>query len=183
MEKKHGPWIIKETVLKYKNPWIEVREDQVMRPDGKPGIFGVVEMKPGISVLALDEEGFVYLTEEFHYAIGKESIEVVSGAIDKGEKPIDAAKRELEEELGIKAEEWIDLGKVDPFTSVIHSPAYLFLARKLRFTETKQEGTEKIQCKKILLQDIIKLVLESKITHGPSCVLILKVQEYLRSSK
>lgn len=180
MKKKHGPWIIKETILKYKNPWIEVREDQVTRPDGKSGIFGVVEMKPGISVLALDEEGFVYLTEEFHYAIGKESIEVVSGAIDQGEEAIDAAKRELEEELGIEAEEWINLGHLDPFTSVIHSPAYLFLAKRLHFGETKQEGSEKIQCKKIPFQDTINMVLESKITHGPSCVLILKAQGYLR---
>ncbi len=183
MEKKHGPWIIKETGLKYKNPWIEVREDQVTRPDGKPGIFGVVEMKQGVSVLALDEEGFVYLTEEFHYAIGKKNLEAVSGAIDHGEEPIDAAKRELEEEVGIQAEEWIDLGRVDPFTSVIHSPASLFLARKLKFTKTKQEGTEKIRAKKILLQDAVRMVLESKITHGPSCVLILKAQEYLRSQE
>lgn len=99
----------------------------------------------------MDEEGFVYLTKEFHYAIGKESIEVVSGAIDQAEKPIDAAKRELEEELGIQAEEWIDLGRVDPFTSVVHSSAYLFLAKRLKFTKTKQEATEKIQCKKIVV--------------------------------
>ncbi|MEK6920861.1 MAG: NUDIX hydrolase [Nanoarchaeota archaeon] len=114
---------------------------------------------------------------------GKESVEVVSGAIDEGEKPINAAKRELEEELGIQAEEWLDLGRVDPFTSVVHSPAYLFLARKLKFTKRKQEGTEKIRCNKIPLQDAIKMVIESKITHGPSCVLILKAQDFLRSSE
>ena len=64
--KEHGPWKIKESVIKYKNPWIEVREDKVIRPDGKSGIFGVVNMKHGISVLPMDDEGFVYLTEEFN---------------------------------------------------------------------------------------------------------------------
>lgn len=182
MERKHGPWIIKETVSKYKNPWIEVNEDQVIRPDGKPGIFGTVKMKSGISVLAVDEEGFGYLTSEFHYALGKNSIETVSGAIDENEKPLDAAKRELEEELGIRADEWINLGIVHPFTSVIDSPAYLFLARKLRFTKRRLEGTEKITCKKIALQDAIQMVLDSKIIHGPSCVLILKAQEYLKKN-
>ena len=118
MERTNGPWVIKESVPAYKNPWIEVTEDQVIRPDGKPGIFGLVNMKPGVSVLALDESGFVYLTDEFHYAIGKDSIEVVSGAIDNIESSLDAAKRELEEELGIKAEEWIDLGEVNPFTTL-----------------------------------------------------------------
>lgn len=180
MVRKKGPWTIKETIPKYKNSWIEVKEDQVIRPDGKPGIFGVVSMMPGVSVLPLDEGGFVYLTSEFHYAIEQNSIEVVSGAIDENEKSLDAAKRELEEELGIKAEEWIELGMVNPFTTVIKSPAYLFLARKLNFTKTNQEGTENIKLVKIKFDKAIRMVMESKITHGPSCVLILKAKEFLK---
>lgn len=179
MERKNGPWIIKDTIPKYKNPWIEVKEDQVIRPDGKSGIFGIVNMKAGISVLPLDDNGFVYLTDEFHYAIEKDSIEVVSGAIDENEKPIAAAKRELEEELGIQADEWTDLGIVNPFTTVIKSPAYLFLARKLKFTESNQEETENIKLVKVKFEEAVKMVMESKITHGPSCVVILKVKEYL----
>ncbi|MEK6868389.1 MAG: NUDIX hydrolase, partial [Nanoarchaeota archaeon] len=164
---------------KYKNPWIEVTEDDVIRADGKLGIFGVVTMKAGVSVLPLDDDGFIYLTDEFHYAIKKQGIEVVSGAIDDKEKPIDAAKRELQEELGIKAEEWIELGVVNPFTTVITSPAYLFLSRKLTFTDTNQEGTENIKLVKVSLDDAVKMVMESKITHGPSCVLILKAKTFL----
>lgn len=180
MVRKHGPWVIKETILKYKNPWIEVNEDQVIRPDGKPGTFGKIKMKPGISVLPLDDNGFVYLTKEFHYAIGKDSIETVSGAIDDNEKSIDAAKRELQEELGISADEWFDLGFVNPFTTVIDSPAYLFLARKLKFNKTNQEGTESIQLEKVKLDEAVNMVINSKITHGPSCVLILKAHEFLK---
>lgn len=179
MFSKNGPWTIKETIPKYQNPWIEVKEDQVIRPDGKPGIFGVVNMKAGISVLPMDDQGFVYLTDEFHYAIEKDSIEVVSGAIDDDENPIDAAKRELEEELGILADEWTNLGEVNPFTTVIKSPAYLFLARKLTFTESNQEGTENIKLVKVRFEEAVKMVMESKITHGPSCVVILKAKGYL----
>lgn len=180
MVRKNGPWTIKETIPKYKNPWIEVKEDQVIRPDGKPGIFGIVNMKPGISVLPLDDQGFVYLTDEFHYAIEQDSIEVVSGAIDENEKPLDAAKRELEEELGIKAEEWLELGIVNPFTTVIKSPSYLFLARNLKFIKSNQEGTENIKLIKVKFYDAVKMVMESKITHGPSCVLIFKANKFLK---
>ena len=91
--KTNGPWKIKDSQVKYKNPWISVREDQVIRPDGKDGIFGVVEMVAGASVLPLDDDGFVYLTKEFHYAIEQDSVEVVSGAIDEGETALEAAKR------------------------------------------------------------------------------------------
>ncbi|MBI2607286.1 MAG: NUDIX hydrolase [Candidatus Doudnabacteria bacterium] len=180
MIRKNGPWTVNETALKYKNLWIEVKEDQVTRPDGKPGIFGVVSMKPGISVLPLDDNDHAYLTDEFHYAVEQDSIEVVSGAIDENEKPLDTAKRELEEELGIKAEEWIGLGIVNPFTTVIKSPAYLFLARKLNFIKTNQEGTENIKLVKVKFGDAVRMVMESKITHGPSCVLILKAKEFLK---
>lgn len=179
MEKINGPWKIIDTILKYKNPWIEVREDQVIRPDGKPGIFGVVNMKAGISVLPIDEEGFVYLTKEFHYAIEKDSIETVSGGIDDNEKPLDTAKRELLEELGIEAEEWIDLGLVNPFTTVIKSPANIFIAKKLKFKGANPEGTEIIGTIKVKLEQAVDMVMRSEITHGQSCILILKANEYL----
>ena len=148
--KEHGPWKIKSSVVKYENPWIEVREDQVIRPDGKDGLFGVVTMKSGASILALDDEGYVYLTEEFRYALGRISVEVVSGALDDGENLLQAAQRELKEEAGIEAEEWIDLGIVNPFTSIIDSPANIYLARKLRVTDDlRHEGTEFITLHKI----------------------------------
>lgn len=178
--KTNGPWKIKKSVVKYKNPWIKVREDKVLRPDGKSGIFGVVEMVPGVSILPLDAKGYVYLTKEFRYAIGKNSLEVVSGAIDQGESALAAAKRELKEELGIVAGEWINLGLFNPFTSVVKSPANLFLAMEIKFSEISPEGTEKIKMVKIKLKDAVKLVMKSEITHGQSSVLILKAAEYLR---
>lgn len=122
MNIKKGPWIITNTKEVYRNPWISVREDSVIRPDGKDGIFGVVEMKPGVSVLPLDDDGNVYLTQEFHYAVERETIEAISGGIDDNEDIQDAAKRELKEETGIIAREWTDLGVIDPFTSVVVSP-------------------------------------------------------------
>lgn len=180
MSKKHGPWRVTKSVRKYKNPWIEVVEDKVVRPDGQPGIFGTVMMKAGISVLPIDEKSFVYLTDEFHYAVHKKSIEVVSGGVDKRETPLQAAKRELKEELGITAKEWVPLGLVNPFTTVIHSPAYLFLATKLTPGKSEQEGTEKIKLLRVKLEKAVTMIMESKITHGPSCVLTLKANEYLR---
>lgn len=181
--KNNGPWKIKSSIEKYKNPWIRVREDQVIRPDGKDGIFGVVEMVAGVSVLPLDDDGFVYLTKEFHYAIEQVGIEVVSGGIDQNEQTLEAAKRELKEELGIEADEWIDLGKVNPFTTVIKSPATLYLAKKLQFTEAKTENWEKIDVLKVKFNDALKMVMNGEITHGASCILILKSVEYLRPQK
>ena len=106
--KRHGPWQIVKTKEVYRDPWFRVDRDKVIRPDGKPGTYTVVHLKPGVCVLALDDDGQVCLTEEFHYAVGRVTLEAVSGGIEPDEDPLETAKRELKEELGITAKEWRD---------------------------------------------------------------------------
>jgi ADP-ribose pyrophosphatase len=178
---KNGPWTVTDSRTVYKNPWITVREDRVIRPDNREGLFGVVEMRPGVSVLPLDDEGNVYLTEEFHFAVGRETIEAISGGMDEGEDKLDAARRELKEETGIVASKWIDLGVVDPFTTVISSPNYMFLARGLEFSEAEPEGTEIIRIVKTSLQEAVEWVLRSRITHGATTTLILKAKHHMET--
>jgi ADP-ribose pyrophosphatase len=183
MTRMKGLWLVEESVQKYKNAWLELSEDKVVRPDGKAGTFATVRMKPGVSILAMNDLAQVYLTSEYRYAVERESIEVVSGGIDEDELPPVAARRELREELGIEAAQWIDLGLVDPFTSTIHSPATLFLARKLSLVEPKPESTEVISVLMVDLNEALRMVMESEITHGPSCVLILKTYLLLNGEK
>jgi 8-oxo-dGTP pyrophosphatase MutT (NUDIX family) len=108
----HNPFKLLASAIVYKNPWISVREDKVVRPGGKEGIFGVIEMVAGSSVLPIDHEGNVLLVKEYKYAVGRVTIEVISGGIDKNETPLGAAKRELMEEIGTEAKESIELGSV-----------------------------------------------------------------------
>ena len=179
MARRKGPWSVEQTALIYRTPWVEVVEDKVIRPDGTPGLFTTVRMRPGVSVLALDEEGFAHLTSEYRYAVERESVEVVSGGVEDGETPLEAAKRELREELGLSALEWIDLGTVDPFTSVVLSPARLYLARGLTHAAHEREATEVISALRVPLSEAVEMVARGRITHGPSCVLILKARLYL----
>jgi ADP-ribose diphosphatase len=178
---RHGPWQILARTEVYRDPWIALDRDDVIRPDGKPGTHCVVRLKPGVSVLPLDDRGMVYLTEEFHYGVGRLTIEAVSGGIEPGEDPLDCARRELLEELGISAGEWIDLGVCDPFTSVVVSPTRLFLARQLTFGPTMLEGTEQIRCLSVSLAEAVQMVLDSRLTHAPSGLLILKASEVVGS--
>ena len=106
----------------------------------------------------------------------------MSGGIDQDEDVLTAAKRELQEETGMMASEWIPLGGVDTFTSVIDSRATLFLARGLTTGgEAMPEGTEQIALIKMSFQEALGMIMNGTITHGPTCVLILKVNEYLKN--
>ena len=171
--KPHGPWTILESHEVYRDRWIALRKDNVIRPDGQPGTHCVLQLKPGVSVLAFDE-GNVYLTDEFHYGIGRNCLEAVSGGIEPGEDPLLAGQRELQEELGITATEWEPLGVVDPFTTVVVSPTALYLAWGLSHGETNLEGTEQIRCVRLPFEVAVEMVLDGRISHAPTCVLILK---------
>lgn len=172
--KPHGPWQIVETKEVYRDPWFRVERDDVVRPDGNPGTYTVVHLKPGVCVLALDGDQQVCLTKEFHYAVGRTTIEAVSGGMEPGEDPLETARRELREELGISAEDWREQGLVDPFTASILSPVRLYLARKLTFGPQSLEGTETIELVKMPLVEAVQKVMRSEISHGPTAVLILK---------
>lgn len=91
MPRQHGPWMVKATTLTYHNAFIEVREDRVTQPDGQPGVCATVTMRPGVAVLPVDDDGRVYLVHQFRYALGRESLEVVSGALEAGESALAAA--------------------------------------------------------------------------------------------
>jgi len=182
MTRKKGPWTVQETVEKYRNAYFSVLEETVRTPEDKPGTFSTILLKPGISVLALDEHQNVYLTKEYRYAIERDSIEVVSGGVDENESTLACARRELREEAGIEAHDWLSLGVVDPLTSILRSPAELFLARNLTFVEPQTEETEIIELIKTSLHDSVGMVMDGQITHAPSCVLILKAYVLLTSS-
>lgn len=178
--KQHGPWQIVHRRWAYQDPWVQVQRDEVIRPDGNSGTFAVVHIKPGVCVLPLDSDGQVHLTEEFHYAVGKVTIECVSGGREPGEEPLVAARRELREELGIEADDWVDLGRLDPFTACILSPTQLYLAKQLRFVPRSPDGTELIRQVTMPFEQALNMVMQSEITHAPSMTLILKVRELLR---
>ncbi len=172
--REHGPWKVRGSREVYRDPWFTLSVDDVIRPDGRPGEFGVVRVIPGVAVLALDGDGNAHLNAEFRYALGRESLEVVGGGCDPGEAPLDAARRELKEELGIEASQWEDLGTVDPITSMVLAPVRLFVARGLSFGPPHREGAEKIRAVRMPLAEAVQAVLDGRITHAASCVLLLR---------
>lgn len=180
MTKKNGNWTIKETKKVFENDYFTVLEDDVIKPDGKDGKYATIDFKPGVCILPVDDEENVYLTKQFRYALGRADLEAAAGVIENEDR-LEAARRETREELGIEAEEWTELGKIESDTSITNSTTHLFLARKLSFHEPKEENTEQIEIVKMKLVEAVERVLSGEITHGQTCVLILKA--FLKTAK
>ena len=76
----HGPWTSEGRAKKYGSAFVDLFEDRVTRPDGSPGTYTTVTLKPGVAVLPIGAHGEVHLTRQFRYALGRESVEV-SGTV------------------------------------------------------------------------------------------------------
>lgn len=126
------PWETRASRVVYENRWISVREDDVVRPDGGDGIYGVVTVRhTAVFVVPVTDAGEVVLVRMFRYTEGRESIEIPAGGTD-GEPPLEAARRELREETGLEADSWRDLGELTSLNGVADAPGRVYLAQGLR---------------------------------------------------
>jgi ADP-ribose pyrophosphatase len=179
MERKNGSWTIKNSKDIFENEFFKVVEDEVVRPDGKDSQYATIDVKPGVAVLPIDEDGNVHLTSQFRYALERSNVECVAGNVED-EDILDGAKREAKEELGIEAEEWTAVGRIEVLTSITTSHTDLFIARGLKFGEPETEGTEELEPLKMSLEDAFEKVISGEITHAESCVLILKAHAQMK---
>ena len=190
MLKNKFPWKVISSKKVYKNNWLSLREDKIVRPCGKKGIYGVVEISPAVGIIPVTKSGKIILLETWRYPSRKKSIEIPLGGVDKGETLLQAAKRELLEETGLEAKKWKYLGTFDVSVSMTTDKSELFLAKDLYLSKNQDFMTEKddgiIKTIEISLEKAITLIRLNKITEATTKggLLLLKlIQDSLSKQK
>lgn len=170
-----NPWRTKSQHIAYENPWIRVNHHEVIHPDGSDGIYGVVEFKNvAVGVLPIDDEGNIYLVGQYRFPLKKYSWEIPEGGSPEGESELDTAKRELKEELGIIADEWLPLCcNIQLSNSVTNETGAIFIARSLHLVQNCPESSEALMAKKVPFQEALEMVLSGEICDSLSVIGIL----------
>lgn len=169
-----NPWRKISSREVYENPWIRVREDEVVRPDGGPGIYGVVHFRNvAVGVLAVEGDE-LYLVGQYRYTLDSYSWEIPEGGCPEGEDPLDAARRELEEETGLRASRWERMGEAHLSNSATDEYAVWYLATGLTQGEQRPEGTERIEVRRVKVREALRMALAGEITDALSMLALMQ---------
>src|SRR5262249_48746206 len=156
------------------NPWIRVREDQVLRPDGLPGIYGVVEFKyRAVGVLPVEGDGSLWLVGQYRYPLRAYSWEIPEGGCPEGETPEETARRELQEETGLTSETLELLATAHLSNSVCDEVAYVFRASSLTHGSNSPEGAESIDVRRVAWAEAWAMLRRGEITDSISVIALL----------
>lgn len=174
---KVGGWVQLSSECVYENPWISVHHQTVKTPSGADGIYGVVHFKGrAVGIVPIDEEGNTWLVRQSRYALNEFTWEIPEGGAALGESTLACAKRELEEEVGLRANHWEEIMQLHLSNSVTDEKAVVYVARDLWAGIQALEDTEDIEVKKLPLEEAIEMVLRGEITDAISVAALLRLR-------
>jgi 8-oxo-dGTP pyrophosphatase MutT (NUDIX family) len=162
---RSGPWTRRNRRVAYENPWVTVWHDEVDRPDGSPGIYGVVHFAASaVGVVVVDANDRVLLVGQHRYALDAYSWEIPEGGVPAGESPLDGARRELREETGVEATDWRELLRFHLSNSITDEAGVLFAARAVRHGEPEPDPTEDLTVRWLPFDEAAAMIDDGTIT-------------------
>lgn len=160
--------------LIYKGRILDLHVDEIELPDGKKSIREVVEHHGGVCVAALTDNDELLFVRQYRYPYHRVLLELPAGKLEKGENPLEAGMRELEEECGVKAKRVIPMGQVYPTVAYCSEIIHLFLARELSPSRQHLDDGEFLSVEKISLDKAVSLVMDGEISDSKTVALVLK---------
>lgn len=162
---------------KFKGRIINLRQDTALLPNGNTATREVVEHPGGVCVAALTNDDELLFVRQWRYPYMEETLEIPAGKRDKkDEDPLECGKRELKEETGAIAKEYIDLHPLYPTPGYINEVIFCFLATGLTFGEQNPDEDEFLDVLRIPLDKAVEMVLSGEIKDAKTQIAVLKVK-------
>ena len=168
----------------YDGVLLHVYKDDVALPDGSPSVRELIRLLGAVAVVPVTEDGKVIIEKQFRYPLNRVITEIPAGKLDSAtEDPLEAAKRELLEETGYRAEEWTFMGSYQPSPAYCDEKIYLYLAQGLQAGEQKLDQGEFLNVEQVPLTELVEDVMQGRIQDGKTQVAILKAAQLLQEKE
>lgn len=177
---KKNSWQTLSSKTVYKNRYITVIEDKVVKPGGKKGIYGFIKVRPTLGIVPVDENNNIFLCRQFRYIFKEESWEIPRGFVNDNELPEKAAKRELSEESGLTSNNLTFIGSLRLSIGIMDEQCRVYLAQELsqdRNFKLQEEEIDKV--KKFTLNEVVTMIKAGKILDGLTIGAVLLVKQKL----
>jgi len=171
---------LKETTVKENTVFdgviLHVNKDDITLPNGKPATREVIRHVGAVGIVPILDDGRIIVERQFRYPLAQAIIEIPAGKLDsKSEDRLEAAKRELREETGYTADEWIDIGNYHPAAAYTDELITLYVAKGLHKGEQELDDDEFLDFYAVPLDELVDDIMAGNITDGKTQVAILKV--------
>lgn len=177
MEAHTNPWKILNEKVIYDNPWINLKEYDVINPGGGKGIYGKVHFKNlAIGIVAINNAKEIALIGQYRFPIDQYSWEIPEGGGLHDVEPLVSAQRELQEETGLLANNWEKILEMHLSNSVSDELGIIYLATDLEQTTANPEETEELIFKWLPFDEVFQQVMQNKITDSLTVAAILKLK-------
>ena len=160
---------------------VNLRSDTVRLYNGKIAGREVVEHNGGVVIAAVTENGSLLAVRQYRYPVSEELLELPAGKLDPGENPLDCAKRELSEETGCTAKNWVDLGKIYPSPGFCEETLYIFLATELTRGEAHPDEDEFLSVEEVSFSDFMEMIMSNSLPDAKTIVGVTKAERYLKN--
>ena len=165
--------------MKFDGKLIKVTYD-IADVNGKEAWREVVHHPGASAVVAIDEDNRIIMEKQFRYALNDYLLEIPAGKLDKGEDPLVCAKRELEEETGIIASEWIRLGTIATSPGFCNEVIHLYVAKGLSKGEIHWDEDEYVEVERYTFDELLQRITEEKIKDSKSLSALLLAMPYIQ---
>lgn len=167
----------------YDGKILELTREKALLENGETAYREVVHHSGGVCVAALTDKNEVLMVRQFRYPFKEVLLEVPAGKREKDEEPIECGIRELKEECGAQAKEFIPLGRLYPTVAYDTEIIYMFLARGLSFGEQKLDEDEFLEVEKIPLDEACEMVMRDEIPDSKTQIALLKAKRFIDREK